>query len=124
MTNVEISIMTYLIIGIVIGVLEIGGPEYIKCKLCRTHPVLYLIEQIFLWPLFYIIINRVFVLQKIIKIIIIFNLIYFIEKGILYFISQYTGTILSAIITFIVMYFVTLLLFGIFRMPGFGQERY
>ena len=123
MTNVEISIMTYLIIGIVIGGLEIGGPEYIKCELCRNHPILYLIQQIFLWPLFYIIINRVFVLQKIIKILIIFKLIYFIEKGVLYFISQYTETMLSVIITFIVAQFVTLLLFGIFRMPGFGQER-
>lgn len=125
MTDMEfllISSMSYAIIGFTIGSLEVGGPTHNKCSLCRNHPLLYIIEHIFLWPIIYIFINRIFKVQKIIKTIIIYLIIFFTQKWILHFTTAHIGIFLSIIITLVSTYLITLFWFGIFMMPGFGQK--
>lgn len=110
-------LLTYLSIGGAIGIVETAMPAYMRSELCRNYPIWNLILQIFIWPLFYILINNHNVVQKIIKLSIVSVFGLFFSNWIANFFEAYIGWDFSFICTFLLMSFINLFLFGMLNMP-------
>lgn len=117
--------MTYGVIGLTLGFLELViVPAYEKNFLCRRYPLVNVALQIVIWPITYFIINRFLIIQKSIKIAIVFSITFFLQKKIVVFLIPYVGLFFSSIIAIVLTFLSAQFLFGIFEIPELSRKRY
>lgn len=113
-------VTSYLIMGLSIGIVETQSAPIFQSANSREHPHRHVLTQMFIWPLTYIIFNRVYVLSKIIKTAIACTVFFYMQGFGYKYISEYLGTwaLLPAIIITIL---IAPLVLGLLRMPQLGD---
>lgn len=116
-----ILLLTYLEIGIAIGLQELGCSPHDATAFSRRSPFRHVVLQCILWPLLYLIVRPESWFEKIIKLTVIICILIYAQKLVFPWVTVQMGQ-WAFIPTAIAGILAALGLFAFLRMPGFKPK--
>ena len=114
-------VLTYLEIGIAIGLQELGCAPQGKNAYSRRAPFFHVVLQCLLWPIIYLIVRSNNLFEKIVKLIITIIAVYFAQKYALAWLTPHLDYwVWGPMVVGGVL--LVLGIFGFLRMPGFRPQ--
>ena len=121
-TFLQLVILTYLEIGICIGLQELGCAPGGDTAYSRRGPFRHVLLQCILWPLLFLVVKSTDLFEKIWKLCIVVGVLFFVQKYALPLAITQVGSLWALVPTLICGIIFCLGLFAFLRMPGFRPQ--
>ena len=115
-------ILTYLEIGVAIGLQELGCAPQGRSAYSRRGPFTHIFLQCLFWPLFFIVVRSTAWFEKIAKLVVVALAVFFAQKYALPYLTPHLGQWWALLPLVIGAILLVLGLFAFLRMPGFRPQ--